>query len=180
VNGGAQKLMEAEFRYNHPAWKPEVRYELSGLRGTLTVQQPKRGTVHSGNLKNEWKLKFNNNARMDMEVRLGAGQGDLELGSLTLKGLEIEVGAGQLKLDLRGNPRRSYDVRIRGGVGDANIYLPAKVGIIADVKGGIGSIDARGLVKRDDRYVNDEYGKSEITIRLDVKGGIGSINLIAE
>lgn len=178
VGGGAQKLMEASFQYDRPSWRPDVRYQVSGLRGTLTVQQPKRSST--GNVKNQWKLNFNNDARMGMSVALGAGEGHLDLGGLALTGLDVEMGAGVLGLDLRGKPKRSYDVRIRGGVGDANIYVPSKVGVIADVKGGLGSISAPGFEKRGDAYVNGAYEKSGTTIRLDVKGGIGSINLVSE
>jgi len=180
IAGGAQKLMEAEFRYDRPSWKPDVRYDVSGLKGVLTIQQPQGHSFNTGNAKNEWNLKLNNDARIDMTVALGAGEGHLDLGTLALKGLDIEMGAGELRVDLRGSPRRSYDVRIRGGVGDANIYLPNKAGIIADVKGGLGAISAHGMEQRGDSYVNSAYQKSEITIHLDVKGGIGSINLYAE
>lgn len=180
IAGGARKLMESEFRYNRPSWKPEVRYQVSGLRGTLTVRQPSRTGVHGGNLKNEWDLKLSDDARMELEVALGAGEGHLDLGSLSLRALDVEIGAGELRLDLRGNPKRSYDVRIRGGVGDANVYLPVKAGVIANAQGGIGSISARGMEKRGGSYVNSAYDKSDVTIHLDIKGGIGSINLICE
>jgi uncharacterized protein DUF2154 len=180
ITGGAQKLLEAEFQYNRPSRKPEVKYDVSGLRGTLTIRQPEGTTMNTGKTKNQWDLKFNNNARIDVSVFLGAGEGRLEMGSLSLRGLDVEMGAGELRLDLRGAPKRSYDVRVRGGVGDANIYLPSKVGIIADLKGGIGSISTRGLEKQGDAWVNSAYDKSETTIRLDVKGGVGAINLISE
>ena len=42
----------------------------------------------------------------------------------------------------------------------------------------VGGINARGLEKRDGRYVNDAYGHAKTNIRLDVHGGIGSINLV--
>jgi N-terminal domain of toast_rack, DUF2154 len=181
IAGGARKLMESEFRYNRPAWKPEVRYEVSGMRGTLTVRQPSRGGFHGGsNTKNEWNLKLSDDARIELDVGIGAGQGHLDLGSLSLRALDVEIGAGELRLDLRGNPKRSYDVRIRGGVGDANVYLPVKAGVIANAQGGIGSISARGMEKRGGSYVNSAYDKSDIAIHLDIKGGIGSITLICE
>src|SRR5712691_3921933 len=31
VNGGAQKLMEASFPYDRRSWRPDVRYQVSGL-----------------------------------------------------------------------------------------------------------------------------------------------------
>jgi hypothetical protein len=75
-------------------------------------------------------------------------------------------------------PKNDYDVSIHGGVGEATIYLPDGAGVVAEAHGGIGGINARGLEKRDGRYVNESYGHAKTTVRLDVHGGIGAINLV--
>src|SRR5262249_20674782 len=108
-----------------------------------------------------------------------AGQSRLDLGELRLRRGNVEMGVGQLKMDLRGSPQKDYDVEIRGGVGEATGYLPEKVGGEADVPGGVGGVYARRPEKRDGRYVNDAYGHATTTVRLDIEGGIGAINLIA-
>ena len=48
VDGGSAKLLEAEFIYNVPAWKPRVEYRSTGVRGDLDVLQPPV-TVTAGN-----------------------------------------------------------------------------------------------------------------------------------
>ena len=103
----------------------------------------------------------------------------LDLEDLTLKRVSIEMGVGELRMDLRGAPKNDYSVYVRGGVGEATIYLPQNVGIEAEVKGGIGDLDARGLQKREGRYVNEAYGHAKTTVHLDVRGGIGAIHVIA-
>jgi predicted membrane protein len=94
--------------------------------------------------------------------------------------VDIEMGVGELRLDLRGMPQRDYSVSVRGGVGEATVYLPSGVGIEAEAKGGIGGIETTGLERRDGRYVNDALGHAKTTVRLNIRGGIGSIRLIAE
>jgi predicted membrane protein len=111
---------------------------------------------------------------------LGAGEGRLDLGDLNLRGVDVEMGAGTLVLDLRGNPTQDYSVRVRGGVGEATVHVPKDVGISATASGGLGSIQVTGLEKRGDRYVNDAEGRSGVRIRLDIVGGVGEIKLIAE
>lgn len=181
VNGGSPKLMDADFTYNIPSWKPELRYSFTGVRGDLTIEQPGMNAAHTGKTKYVWDLRFNNDVPLDLMVHLGAGEGEMNLSSISLRSVDIEMGAGQLKLDLRGHPKRDYDVRMRGGVGEATIYLPKDVGISADVKGGIGSIDVQGLHKDDSgHYVNDAWEKAKVKIHLDVRGGVGEIKLIAE
>ena len=179
IRGGAQKLMDANFAYNVAAWKPEVVYRTTGTAADLIVEQ--RGpTSSTGKTKNTWDLRFNDKVPIDFRARFGAGEGRLDLGDLNLRGVDIEMGAGTLVLDLRGNPTQDYSVRVRGGVGEAKVYVPKDVGISATASGGIGSISVTGLEKRGDRYVNDAEGRSGVRIRLDIVGGVGEIKLIAE
>jgi hypothetical protein len=179
LKGGSPQLMDAEFRFNRPSLKPQVRYEFSGFRGHLTVDQPAH---HGSNNLGEysWDLRLNDDKPVDLNVHFGAGEARLEAGSLALRSVEINMGVGELRLDLRGTPKRDYDVNIRGGVGEATVYLPLSAGIIADASGGIGGIQVRGLHKSEGHYVNDAYGHANATIRVDVRGGVGAINLFAE
>jgi len=176
VRGGSPKLMDAEFTFNRPAMRPSVHYDTSGFRGHLMVEEP--SNIHHANSHYRWDLRFNDDKPLDLIVNFGVGEGRLEVGDLRLRSLEIHMGVGEMRVDLRGMPKNDYDVSIHGGVGEATIYLPEGVGIVAEAHGGIGGINARGLQKRNDRYVNDAYGHSKTTVRLEVHGGIGAINLV--
>jgi hypothetical protein len=179
MRGGAAQLMDADFRYRARDGKPEVQYDVSGSRGTLTVRQPSHHTI-GNNDKNQWELRLNEDVPMDINVKLGAGEGRLELGNTALHNLDIEVGAGEMKVDLTGHPHGDMDERVRGGVGEATIRLPRRARVDIEAHGGIGDISARGLTKRGDRWVNDPSGETDATIHVSVNGGIGQINLICE
>jgi len=179
VNGGAEGLAEAMFNYNVPGWKPEMRYRSFAGRADLTIRQPE-GFQHLGNSKYDWDLRLNDEIPMDLLLHFGAGEARLNLGSLNLRGLQVDMGVGEINLDLRGTPKRDYEVRIRGGVGEATAYLPASAGIYATAEGGIGEIKVRGLRQEGRHWVNELYGSAKTQIRVDVRGGIGEINLIAE
>ena len=179
MSGGARKLMEADFEYNIPAWKPGVRYEETGFRGRLSIRQP-AGTSSMGHAENRWGIRLSDSVPIDMQVRMGAGDARLELASLSLRGLDIEMGAGKLELDMTGDYKKNFDVRVRGGVGEATLRLPSRVGVCVNAVGGIGEISVRGLHKDGGCYANSVYGKSKVTVSVDVKGGVGQINLISE
>lgn len=179
VNGGAEDLMNAVFNYNVSAWRPEVRYRSFAGRADLTVRQPE-GSRHFGNSKYDWDLRLNDEIPMDLLVHFGAGEARLNLGSLNLRGIQVDMGVGEINLDLRGTPRRDYEVRIRGGVGEATVHLPPDAGIYAIAQGGIGDIKVRGLRQEGRHWVNDLYGSAKTQIRVDVRGGVGAINLFAE
>jgi hypothetical protein len=178
LTGGADQLMEGDFSYNVSKWKPKVSYDVSGKKGQLVVEQ---GSANGGNLsggaRNEWDINMNDEVPTDLVVRLGAGESDLDLDSLTLTGVDVRMGAGKTTVDLSGDYTRDFDATIEGGVGQATILLPSEIGVKAKAAGGLGKINAKGLKKVGDSYVNDAYGESDTNISVDVKGGVGEINL---
>ncbi len=179
VKGGARQLLDADFSYNVPEWKPDLRYNANGSSSNLVIEQ--RGpSSTSGDPKNRWNLRFNDKVPLDLRAEVGAGEARLDLGHLSLRGLEVTMGAGTLELDLRGTPTHDYSVRIRGGVGEATVRLPKDVGISATISGGLGDVSVSGLRKSGDRYVNDAQESGGRQIRLDIQGGVGSIKLIAD
>lgn len=179
VDGGAAKLMDAGFDYNVASWKPIVKYTSGGFRGTLSIEQPNHS--HAGsNVDYRWNLKLNDKVPMDIAAELGAGQARLNLGSLDLRSVKVDMGVGQVDLDLRGKPTRDYTVEINGGVGQATVMLPQDVGIVASASGGLGHITVTGLEKRGGQYVNPAHENAPVTIHLTVQGGVGEIRLLAE
>ena len=176
VGGGAAKLMEGNFDFNDPGSRPQVEYHSTGVRSDIEIH-PSGVTQHG---ETKWDVRFNDSVGMDLVVKMGAGEAHLNLGSLNLRSVAFDLGAGQVDADFRGQPKRSYDVRINGGVGQATIHLPKSVGISATAVGGIGEVNVSGLEKRNDRWINPGHENDPVTIRLDVKGGIGQIDLVAQ
>jgi hypothetical protein len=178
LTGGADQLMEGDFSYNVAAWKPKVNYEVSGETGELVVKQGSGGGLNlGGDARNEWDIRFNDEVPTDLIVQMGAGESDLDLDSLALTGLDLQMGAGKTTVDLAGDYAQDFDARIQGGVGEASVLLPSEVGVRAKAAGGLGTINAEGLQKEGQAYVNDAYGDSDVTLRVDVQGGVGEINL---
>jgi hypothetical protein len=178
ITGGADQLMEADFSFNVSDWKPKVNYDVSGDTGELVVKQGRGGGVNlGGDARNEWDISFNDAVPTDLVVQMGAGESDLDLDSLALTGLDLQMGAGKTTVDLTGDYAQSFDASIEGGVGEATVLLPSEVGVKAKAEGGLGTINAKGLKKVGDSYVNDAYGESDVNLSVDVKGGVGEINL---
>ena len=179
VESGAKELMEAEFRYNVSSWKPEVRFDRSEFRSTLSVKQG-GSSATMGSAKNEWRLKLNDGIPIDFSLQCGAGENRLNLGQLDLRNVEVHIGAGRVELDLTGRqPKHDYSVSVHGGVGEASIRLPADVGVVATASGGLGEIEVNGLEKQGNEWRSGPSGKGKSTINVDVHGGIGKITIDA-
>jgi hypothetical protein len=178
ITGAANQLMDGDFSYNVSEWKPKVSYAVNGQKGELVVQQ---GSANSGSVgakaRNEWDINLNDEVPTDLVVKMGAGESDLDLDSLTLTGVDLKMGAGKSTVDLTGDYAKGFDATIEGGVGQATVLLPSEIGVKAKAAGGLGGINAKGLKKVGDSYVNDAYGESDVNLSVDVKGGVGEINL---
>jgi hypothetical protein len=179
IGGGASQLFNGNFTYSGDMEKPSVSYVVNGTNGRLDITDREKSGIHIGGSHDEWNLKFGD-LPMELEIQMGAGQGDLNLRDVDLSRLRIEMGAGEINVNLTGNRKRSLTADIQGGVGSATIRLPKGVGVQIRADGGIGSIDTEGLRKEGGYYVNDAYGKSAITIRMNIEGGVGEIRLIQE
>jgi N-terminal domain of toast_rack, DUF2154/LiaI-LiaF-like transmembrane region len=177
--GGDAGLLDSDFSYDREEGKPSVNYSVNDAHGQLTINQEGHH-LHFGSTRNTWNLHFGGDEPLDLKLKMGAGQSDLNFRGLNLRRLEVNIGAGQMTLDLTGPRTSDLDADIQGGVGSATIRLPKDVGVIVHASGGIGSIDTDGLVRENGAYVNAAYGKSPQTINLEVHGGVGEINLLLE
>lgn len=184
LSNGASKLLDADIAYNRSLGTPDFSYQVTGSEGQLVIRQDNSSHVHFapdfGGRDNNWNLRLGNNIPMELKIEIGAGRGNLRLGNLPLTKLDLQMGAGSVTADLRGSWKNNLDVHIQGGVGSATILLPKDVGVQVHAQGGLGSVNAHGLQKDGDRYINQAYGKSPITLELHVEGGVGSIDLIPE
>ena len=181
VSGGASKLLDANFDYDDREGKPIVDYTVAGDHGSLSITQDDGDHVNwGGERRDNWALRFGGGVPIDLKLNMGAGQTNLQLNDVDLSRLEVHVGAGELHLDLTGPRTSDLDATIQGGVGSATIRLPKDVGVRVDAHGGIGAVNAQGLERDGDAYVNAAYGKTPATINLSVAGGVGEVNLYSE
>ena len=178
VDGGASDLLDADLSYNVPSWKPILIDDSTGVRREIRLEQPS-GSHAGGNTVYKWNLRLNNDVPLDLVAHLGAGQARMTLGAVNLRSVEVNMGVGEMNLDLTGNPRRDYTVDLKGGVGQATVIVPASAGVIATARGGIGDISVKGLEKRGDTWINPAHEQAPATIHVNVKGGIGQINIVA-
>ncbi len=176
LTGGADSLMEADFAYNVAAWRPGVSYEMVGDTGELSVQQRGLGEGLPGpDVRNEWDVHLNDAMPMDLSVQMGGGVSDLD--SLSLTGLDLDVGAGATTVDLTGDWERDLSAVMRAGAGELTMLLPSQIGVRVNAETGLGRVNADGLRKQGNAYVNDAYGDSDVSLEVNVSGGVGQINL---
>ena len=203
VSGGADQLMEADFRYNQDSWKPEIRFDHRGAEGDISVEQPDFTDDLDINLgedqQNEWRIRLNNDVKQELQCSIGAGETELDLRGLSLSRVDVDAGVGEHKIvlvdtslpelsvdagigevtiDLTGTWNNHLRAEIDGGIGELHLKVPSEVGVQLDVSGGLGSVNVPpGYVKRESTYTNDAYAQAEYRLEIDVDAGMGSIEV---
>jgi hypothetical protein len=177
VSSGAADLLEADFAYNVAMLKPEVDYS----DGKLVISQPDtqgfpdlRGI---SDFRNEWDLRLNEEAPIDLSIDAGGGAIDLRLAELSLTRLDIELGACEGTIDLSGEWDRGVDVTIDVGAANIIVLLPSDFGVRIVVDAGPTIIQTSGLTKVGDAYTNAAYDASEPALQVSLETGIGQVSL---
>jgi hypothetical protein len=123
VGGGAENLMDATFTYNVPQWKPEVSYRGLALHKELTVEQPDVPGPTFGNVQNDWEVLLNDDVPMNLSVSDSSGDGQLDLGSLSLKSLFLESSSGDVAAELGREKPLLEEVTIDSSSGDVDVDM---------------------------------------------------------
>lgn len=178
VQDGAGSLMDADFRYNVDEWQPQVHYIENGAQGELLVSQPgsDRAPVGVG-LINEWTLLLTKDVPLDLSIRAGAGNSEVDLTGLDLTSLNLETGAGVTNVNLAGNWDHDVTASIQGGVGRLTVNLPADMAVLVEMETALVNVSAMGLIVAENGYVNRAYGTAPHTLTLKLEAGVGSVTL---
>ena len=123
LSGGAADLMNAEFRYNIPAWKPEVNYSVNGTQGTLTIRQPRVSNLPFRNAENHWDVHLRDVLPMDLAVRSDTGDSDLHLIGLEVSSLTLDSDTGDVRVDLAGRYASLGSVGLKSDTGDCRLRM---------------------------------------------------------
>jgi hypothetical protein len=172
-------VFEGEFVYDKH--RPDVRYEVVGNEGRLNVHFSGKLSKDSEDeesrnimsLKkiydNELHLNFSPEIPIDMDLELGVVKGDMDLGGLKLRKLNLEVGVSQGSI-LFGekNSETLESCSIQGGVGKLAIEELGNANLENfSFEGGVGSyiIDFGGDYRRDVK-ANIELGMGKLKLYL--------------
>jgi hypothetical protein len=174
VQGGSKDWASGSAEYNYDQLKPEVSYDLNGDTGHGIIEQKNIKYKNLKKLQNKWNLNLTKDIPLDLTVNSGATKTQLNLQGVKLSGLDVNSGVGDVTVDLGGTWYQSFDVLLKMGVGKTTVILPSDVGVKVTSSKGIGKTDFVGLISKGNGiYVNEAYGKSDVTINIQSDLGVG-------
>ncbi len=161
---GAKNLVDGTVIYNVPDLKPVIVENGSNIevkQGNLSSLPPIK------DIKNEWDLQLGS-MPMDLIIAAGAYEGNIELGGLALKSLEVKDGASNVDLSFsKSNPVDMSILQYTTGASDVKLTGLANANFSTlTFSGGAGNftLDFSGDLKKD----------GVITI----DSGLGNVSLI--
>lgn len=174
VAGGADEWVSGNAIYEPEKMKPEVSYDRDGKVGKVEIAQPDKFKISK--FKNEWDLKLTEDVPVDLEVNAGASETNLDLRGIELSNLEVSAGVGEITVDLSGDWKESFDASISSGVGKMTVILPKDTGVRIKAEKGIGSASFEDLISKGNGvYVNEAYEDAKVKIDLDADIGVGEV-----
>jgi hypothetical protein len=170
--GDADQLFDGTFRTNVAQWAPEVSWENDRLR---IDQGSSEGIPVSDDFENEWELAFSPEPDLEMDLEIGASDGELDFTGLALTDLSLETGASNLDVYFnQPNPADMNELKIQAGAAD---LLVEGIGNASPdrvrVDGGVGdlSLDFTGDWANS-TDVNIMAGASTVTLRFPRNVGV--------
>lgn len=169
ISPGARNLVDGTAVYNVESLKPQVIEAGSNIeikQGNLTALPP------VSDIKNEWDLELGD-MPMDLVISAGAYEGEIELGGLALRSLDVQDGASNVDLSFsRPNPVEMSIMQYTTGASDVKLTGLANAGFTTmTFSGGAGNftLDFSGDLQRDAVITIDSgFGNVSLIIPQDV------------
>jgi predicted membrane protein len=92
-------------------------------------------------------------------------------------GLEVDLSSGDLVMDLTGQWAQNLEGDIELSSGTTTLVFPTDVDVHVEAETSSGDINASGMERDGDAYVNEPYEDSNVTLKLSVRLSSGDVNL---
>jgi hypothetical protein len=96
---GQEDVFEGNFQYVKSILKPNIRYEILGKTGVLTLSQSiKKDLNLSFPQKNKWNLKLPSGIPLQLYINTATYSGDIDLTNLQIENFYLNSGASQTNI----------------------------------------------------------------------------------
>lgn len=127
-----------------------------------------------------WRIRLNPAVPTNLDVNIGLGQCTLDLGRLSITGLNVNGGVGQLNLTLPGGGTSgTVKVRVHGGLGSINISVPEGTAVQIHATPGLGGVNVleSRFPRSGDVYRSAGYDSATYRLDVELSVGVGSIEV---
>jgi hypothetical protein len=121
-----------------------------------------------------WDLKLNGDTLLDMEVDLGVGDLNLNLSDLLVNKLTTDFGIATINIQLP--TEGGHDITIDGGIGTLSLEIPIDTAVRITIDGGIVTKNFPPTYQRSNNvWTSPGYTESDDRVNVFISLGIGTI-----
>lgn len=167
---GQEDVFEGNFQYDKSILKPNIRYEMLGKTGVLTLSQSiKKDLNLSFPHKSIWNLKLPSGVPLQLYINTATYSGDIDLTNLQIENIYLNSGASQTNI-LFNQPNLIdlKNINIKTGASTINIFGLANANFNEmNFTGGAGSytFDFSGNLTKKSK-VNIDAGAAKIILKI--------------
>ena len=159
---------------------PEVEQDFRRRNGTgmLNLSVSGRGFWTFGERGLQMEASFSPDVPLELVVKTGASDAQVDLTNLQVRRLEVDVGASRLSLLLPAKAGTT-EAEVKAGAASVSIAIPQGVAARITAETAVGSlkVDTSRFPKVGDRYESPGFATATNRVDLTVKSGVASIDI---
>lgn len=163
LSGGAAELLEATSTREDIA----LSSDRNGSRARVRLRRDGPWAPWGG--RSDWHIRLASDVPAALDLRIGAGDLDLDLLDIRLVGARVSLGAASASLRL---PRPTGDVRLDVTLGAASLRVGVPAGVEARVTTSGGAMSVSG------ERETAGWAAAEDRVSLNVSGGASSVRIV--
>jgi hypothetical protein len=199
--GRPTELYRMDLAFDGERFAPVSDYDAARSAVSLGLRRGGTGgmrVVSRGQLQQSANVAFAPSTELELAVKLGAVDADLELGGLRLASLDLQTGAsrsvvglgnsrcdrvvveggvGSVTLDFGGAWTSSAQVNVRMAMGQLTLRLPRRLGVRVTMDRFLSSFDPAGMVRQGNTFTTTGYDRADRTLDLEVTAAVGGVRV---
>lgn len=176
VGSESTKLLDA--LVTNTETKHSIQYSNGGETADIRFYRNKTGVFSGEKFNEDFRLNLNRDVVWDLDVKIGAANGTLDLSDLKVKDLDIDTGAVNLELVFGANIESSK-VKLDSGASKISVSLPEEIGVKVKFDAGLSKNNFKelGWEKQGNYYTSPNYDQAAKKIDFDVDMGVGQFEV---
>jgi len=177
VDSDTANLLDAEVE--DPYVQNTIDYKNDKETAVLDFSRNRRGFFagikHLGK-EYDGEFHLNRDVVWDMDVKVGAAGGTIDLSEIKVRNMDVDAGACNLEM-IFGSSYDTTNVKIDAGASKLKLVFPGTAGVRIKVDGLLSKedLDRLGWERREGFYESPNYSEAESKIDLDIDMGAGKL-----
>jgi hypothetical protein len=178
LKGTTSKLFEADTRTHIVGFTSNTFTNKLNNSATVHLKMGEGNiSIKNGEIKNEAKIKLNENPVWNIDLGIGAGKGNFDFSNYKIENLKVSTGVADMDIRL-SDKLPDANVKIESGVASITLEIPSSVGCEMRIEGALNAKTLEGLEKvNNNLYRSAGFDQAEKKITIDFEGGLTSVNI---